>query len=50
MQARNLKRALVAATPLALVGQSQAAAVDVAAIVTDIGAQVASIVLVGAAT
>lgn len=44
-----IKRGLVAAGVLAVVGSANAAAVDVAAVVTDIGAQAAPIALIGSA-
>ncbi|RST50550.1 major capsid protein [Variovorax sp. DXTD-1] len=45
----NVIRGLVAAGSLALVGGANAAAVDVAAVVTDIGAQAAPVGLIGVA-
>lgn len=45
----NTVRGLVAVGSLAVAGASQAAAVDVAAVVTDIGAQAVPIGLVGGA-
>ena len=45
----NLIRGLAAAGTLALVGGANAAAVDVAAVVTDIGAQAAPVGLIGVA-
>lgn len=44
-----IKRGLVAVGVLAVVGSANAAAVDVSAVVTDIGAQAAPIGLIGAA-
>ena len=44
-----IKRGLIAAGVLTAVGSANAAAVDVAAVVTDIGAQAAPIGLIGAA-
>lgn len=44
-----IKRGLVAAGVLAVVGSANAAAIDVAAVVTDIGAQAAPIGLIGGA-
>lgn len=44
-----IKRGLVAAGVLTVVGSANAAAVDVAAVVTDIGAQAVPIGLIGAA-
>ena len=46
---KTFNRALVGAGVLALAGGAQAAAVDVTAVVTDIGAQTASIVAIGGA-
>lgn len=46
MKARNLALAVTAAT---FAGLSQAAAIDVAAVVADIGAQAAPIALIGSA-
>ena len=46
---KTFNRALVGAGVLALAGGAQAAAVDVAAVVTDIGAQTASISAIGGA-
>ncbi|WP_101050017.1 major capsid protein [Macromonas nakdongensis] len=40
---------LFALAPLALVGAANAAAIDVAAVVTDIGAQAAPVALIGGA-
>lgn len=40
---------LIALAPLALVGAANAAAIDVAAVVTDIGAQAAPVALIGGA-
>lgn len=45
----NIVRGLVAAGALTLVGGANAAAIDVAAVVTDIGAQAAPIGLIGVA-
>jgi hypothetical protein len=45
----NLKRGLVAAGVLAATASAQAAAIDVADVVTDIGAQAAPISLIGGA-
>ena len=45
----NLKRGLVAAGVLAATVSAQAAAIDVAAVVTDISAQAAPIALIGGA-
>ena len=44
-----IKRGLVAAGVLTVVGSANAAAVDVAGVVTDIGAQAAPIGLIGSA-
>ncbi|MBS0484023.1 MAG: phage coat protein [Proteobacteria bacterium] len=46
---QNIKRGLIAAGVLTGYGVANAAAVDVAAVVTDIGAQAAPIGLIGAA-
>lgn len=46
---QNVKRGLVAAGVLAAAGAANAAAVDVASIVTDIGAQAAPIASIGGA-
>lgn len=46
---QNIRRGLVALGSFSLIGASQAAAVDVAAVVTDIGAQLTPIGLIGAA-
>lgn len=46
---KTFNRGLLAAGALTLVGSANAAAVDVAAVVTDIGAQAAPIGLIGAA-
>lgn len=43
----NIQRGLVAVGFLAVTGVAQAAAIDVTAVVTDIGAQVAPITLIG---
>ena len=45
----NVIRGLVAAGALSIVGGANAAAVDVAAVVTDIGAQAAPVGLIGVA-
>ncbi|NVM90712.1 hypothetical protein FHT32_004369 [Variovorax sp. SG517] len=45
----NVIRGLVAAGALTIVGGANAAAVDVAAVVTDIGAQAAPVGLIGVA-
>jgi hypothetical protein len=45
----NIIRGLVAAGTLGIVGGANAAAVDVAAVVTDIGAQAAPVGLIGVA-
>ena len=44
---KNITRGLVAVSALAVAGASHAAAIDVTAVVTDIGAQVAPITLIG---
>jgi len=46
---KTFNRGLLAAGSLALTGAANAAAVDVAAVVTDIGAQIAPITSIGAA-
>lgn len=46
---KTLNRGLVAAGALTLAGASQAAAIDVTAVVTEIGAQAAPIAAIGAA-
>lgn len=49
MKNQTFNRALVCACALVLAGASQAAAIDVSAVVTDIGAQAAPIASIGAA-
>jgi len=46
---KQMFRGLVAVGVLALAGAAQAAPIDVAAVVTDIGAQIAPITLIGGA-
>jgi len=46
---KTFNRGLLAAGSLALTGAANAAAVDVAAVVTDIGAQIAPITAIGSA-
>lgn len=46
---KNVQRGLVAAGVLAATASANAAAIDVAAVVTDIGAQAAPIALIGGA-
>lgn len=46
---KNVQRVLVAAGVLAATASANAAAIDVAAVVTDIGAQAAPIALIGGA-
>lgn len=49
MQAKTFNRALIGAGALALAGASQAAAVDVTGVVSEISAQIPSVVAIGAA-
>lgn len=49
MKNQTFNRALVGAGALVLAGASQAAAIDVGAVVTEIGAQAAPIASIGAA-